>query len=80
MMIKNPILDELRKTREKLLTDAGGTLAGLVAQLQRDERRSGRKFVTPTAESNQTSDPEHSKRGDQSAAAGAGSYPRKSEI
>lgn len=46
-MTKNPILDELRKTRERLLAEAGGTLAGLVAQLQEDERTSGREFVEP---------------------------------
>ena len=46
-MPKNPILDELRKTRERLLAEAGGTLDGLVAQLQQDERRSGREFVRP---------------------------------
>ncbi len=46
-MAKNPILDELRKTREKLLADAGGTMAGLVARLQEDERTSGREFVEP---------------------------------
>ena len=46
-MTKNPILDELRKTRERLLADAGGTLAGLVARLQEDERASGRDFVKP---------------------------------
>ena len=37
-MTKNPILDELRETRERLLAEAGGTLDGLVAKLQRDER------------------------------------------
>ena len=46
-MTENPILDELRKTRERLLAEAGGTLEGLVAQLQQDERRSDRKFVRP---------------------------------
>ena len=46
-MTKNPILDELRKTRERLLAEAGGTLVGLVAQLQEDERTSGREFVEP---------------------------------
>ncbi len=46
-MTKNPILDELRETRERLLAEAGGTLDGLVAQLQRDERQSGREFVRP---------------------------------
>ena len=48
-MTKNQILNELRKTREKLLSEAGGTLEGLVAQLQRDERQSGRDFVHPRA-------------------------------
>ncbi len=34
--------------REKvLLAEAGGTLDGLVAQLQRDERQSDREFVRP---------------------------------
>jgi hypothetical protein len=46
-MTKNPILDELRETRERLLAEAGGTLEGLVARLQRDERQSGREFVRP---------------------------------
>ncbi len=46
-MTKNPILDELHQTRERLLAEAGGTLDGLVAQLQRDERRSDRDFVGP---------------------------------
>ena len=46
-MTRNPILDELRETRERLLAEAGGTLAGLVAQLQCDERQSNRKFVRP---------------------------------
>ena len=47
-MSKNPILDELRETRERLLAEAGGTLDGLVAQLQRDESRSDREFVRST--------------------------------
>jgi hypothetical protein len=46
-MKRNPILDELRETRERLLAEAGGTLDGFVAQLQRDERRSDREFVRP---------------------------------
>lgn len=46
-MARNPILDELRETRERLLAEAGGTLEGLVAQLQRDEHQSGRGFVRP---------------------------------
>jgi hypothetical protein len=51
-MTKNPILDELRETREKLLAEAGGTLDGLVAQLQSDERRSDREFVRPRIRTN----------------------------
>ncbi len=39
------ILEELRHTREQLLANAGGTLAGLVAQIQQDECRSGRKIL-----------------------------------
>ncbi len=46
-MSKNPILDELRRTRETLLAEAGGSLEGLVAQLQQDERVSEREFVRP---------------------------------
>ena len=51
-MTKNPILDELRETRERLLAEAGGTLDGLVAQLQRDERRSDREFVRTKGRTN----------------------------
>ncbi len=46
-MTTNPILDELHKTRERLLAEAGGTLEGLVAKLQREEQYSGRKFYDP---------------------------------
>ncbi len=38
----NPILDELRQIREKLLEDAGGTLDGLVDALQEEEKKSTR--------------------------------------
>jgi len=44
-MPKNPILDELRETREALLVEAGGTVAALVAKLQEDERKSGRQIL-----------------------------------
>jgi hypothetical protein len=50
-MTRNPILDELHKTRERLLAEAGGTLAGLVAKLQREERCSGREFYDPKSRS-----------------------------
>jgi hypothetical protein len=46
-MIRNPILDELRETRERLLAEAGGTLEGLVARMQREEQRSERDFFPP---------------------------------
>jgi hypothetical protein len=42
MMTKNPILEEIRETREKLLAESGGTLAGLVDRLQAEEKVSGR--------------------------------------
>jgi hypothetical protein len=54
-MTKNPILDELRATRERLLAEAGGTLEGLVAQLQGDERHSDREFVRPKRQTNRRS-------------------------
>ncbi len=41
-MTNQPILDELHQIREKLLADAGGTLAGLVARLQKEQQASGR--------------------------------------
>lgn len=36
------ILTELHAVREQLLADSGGTLAGLVARLQREQQASGR--------------------------------------
>ena len=48
-MTNNPILEELRETRERLHAEAGGTLEGLVARLQRDELHSGREFISPKA-------------------------------
>lgn len=46
-MSKNPILDELRKTREELLAAAGGTMSALVARLQKEEGQSGRQILDP---------------------------------
>lgn len=43
-MTKNPILDELRETREQLLAESGGTLEGLVDRLQAEERASDRSI------------------------------------
>jgi superfamily II helicase len=36
------ILDELHTIREQLLEESGGTLEGLVARLQKEQRESGR--------------------------------------
>jgi len=44
-MTSNPILDELHAVREKMLADAGGTLAGLVAKIQSDQAKSGRVIL-----------------------------------
>ncbi|MGZ0165759.1 MAG: hypothetical protein ACKVII_17690 [Planctomycetales bacterium] len=44
-MTKNPILDDLHATRRKLLEEAGGTLAGLVARLQANQKASGRTIL-----------------------------------
>ena len=41
-MTKNPILDELRGSREKLLAESGGTGDGLVNRRQAEERVSDR--------------------------------------
>ena len=50
-MPDNPILDELHEVRRRLLRDAGGTLAGLVATLRREERLSRRMLFNPRAHS-----------------------------
>lgn len=44
-MIKNPILEGIRQTREHLLAESGGTLAALVERLQAEEKASGAQFV-----------------------------------
>jgi superfamily II helicase len=36
------ILDELHTIRDQLLAESGGTLEGLVARLQKEQRESGR--------------------------------------
>jgi hypothetical protein len=45
MTKKQTILDELHAVREQLLTESGGTLAGLVARLQADQESSGRSII-----------------------------------
>jgi len=44
MTTNQPILDELHAVREQLLAEAGGTLAGLVARIQADQKASGREI------------------------------------
>lgn len=41
------ILDELHATRERLLAESGGTLADLVARLQREQSQSDRIIWRP---------------------------------
>ena len=41
-MTDKTILDELHEIRERLLAESGGTLAGLVARLQKEQQVSGR--------------------------------------
>ena len=41
-MTDKPILDDLHEIRERMLAESGGTLAGLVARLQKEQQTSGR--------------------------------------
>ena len=45
-MTTNPILDEIRAAREKLLADAGGDLDRLVAGIRERQSRSGHRVVS----------------------------------
>lgn len=45
--MNDPILDDLHATRERLLAESGGTLAGLVSRLQKEQTESGRKIWVP---------------------------------
>jgi hypothetical protein len=40
--MNDPILNELHRTRERLLEESGGTLASLVSKLKKDQLKSGR--------------------------------------
>lgn len=44
-MTTDTILEELHKTRRRLLEAAGGTLEGLAAGLQKRQRESGRTIL-----------------------------------
>jgi len=41
-MTKNPILNELHATRERLLAESGGTVSGLLDRLRADQAASER--------------------------------------
>ena len=45
--MKDPILEDLHATREQLLAESGGTLAGLVKRLQQEQSESGRRIWEP---------------------------------
>lgn len=53
-MTRNPILDELRVVRERLLVEAGGTLDTLVDRRQAEERQSQRVQFRPRRTSRDT--------------------------
>lgn len=46
-MTKNPILDELHATRERLLAECGGTVSGLLDHLRAEQAASGRPTYQP---------------------------------
>ena len=56
MTTKISIIDELHAVREQMLADAGGTLADLVAKIQSDQAKSGRKILR-SADNNQSPTP-----------------------
>ena len=68
-MTKNPILDELHAVREKLLTDAGGTLDALVDQLQAEEQKSDRPRYQKQRAVNRSENVDHTVRDDESSPA-----------
>ncbi|MCG8584959.1 MAG: hypothetical protein MI757_09635 [Pirellulales bacterium] len=51
-MANNPILDELRATRERLLAESGGTVSGLLDRLRADQAASNRPTYTPSSDNN----------------------------
>ncbi|QDV12819.1 hypothetical protein CA51_27050 [Rosistilla oblonga] len=46
-MTKNPILDELHATRERLLEESGGTVTGLLDRLRAEQAGSRRPTYKP---------------------------------
>ena len=45
--MKDPILEDLHATRERMLAESGGTLEGLVLRLQKEQSESGRLLWEP---------------------------------
>ena len=68
---KQPILDELHAVREQLLAESGGTLAGLVARIQAEQKSSDRTILESrrTKRCTGAADPDVLKTEDQLAAA-----------
>lgn len=68
---KQPILEELHAVREQLLAESGGTLAGLVARLQAEQKSSDRTILRSrrTKRCPGAADPDVLKMEDQLAAA-----------
>ena len=54
-MTKNPILDELHATRERLLAESGGTVSGLLDRLRADQAASKRPIYKPANQAIQRS-------------------------
>ena len=46
-MTKNPILDKLHATRERLLAESGGTVSGLLDRLRAEQAASKRPIYKP---------------------------------
>ena len=55
-MTKNPILDKLHATRERLLAESGGTVSGLLDRLRADQAASKRPIYKPANHAMQQSD------------------------
>lgn len=49
-MANNPILDELRAIRERLLAESGGTVSGLLDRLRADQAASNRPAYNPSSD------------------------------
>ncbi len=54
-MTKNPILEELHATRERLLEESGGTISGLLDRLRAEQAESNRPTYEPANQATQRS-------------------------